>query len=200
VRIRIDGKEVGSATFETGQADAVVIDRLEEHLQEQSRVEVESTSADAVPYVFSRRYTVRSLPEPQSPLRVSVQADAEVAQRSEVQVRVAVQNDGAETARHVIAHIGLPAGLQVADERLQSLQSSGAFDAFEVRGREVRLAWNEVAPGEEGARSVTLPATAVLPGSFTGPPSRIYVEAEPERASWAEPLKMQVTAPAPAAR
>ena len=91
----------------------------------------------------------------------------------------------------VIAAIGLPAGVTVAPQVLKSLEAAGAFDAWEVRDREVVLYWRGLAPSE--SKPVVLDAVAAIPGTVTAPASRAALYYAPESTCWTAGVALEVT-------
>ena len=90
-----------------------------------------------------------------------------------------------------VAVLGLPAGLEFQLNQLEDLVRSGTIDYYETRAREVICYWRTLAPSEQVR--LTLDLIAAVPGSFTGPPPRVYLHDDPERKSENAPLSVEIT-------
>jgi hypothetical protein len=75
---------------------------------------------------------------------------------------------------------------------LEDLLQAGAFDLWERTGREVHLYWRDLEPREE--QSLELTCVASIPGTTTGPASRVRPYYAQELVRWASPLQARVLA------
>jgi hypothetical protein len=105
-------------------------------------------------------------------------------------VQVEVSNENERPLGMVVAIIGLPGGLEVRYEQLQEMVTRGVIPFFEVKGREVVLYWRTLKSRERV--SLSLEASAVIPGNFTGPASRVYEYYASEFKQWSTPLKCTI--------
>ena len=89
-----------------------------------------------------------------------------------------------------VAVVGLPAGLTVSADVLESLRKAGRFDHYEIRGRELVLYWRGLAPRAQ--RTVVLDCVARIPGTTVGPASRTYLYYADDQKRWAAPLAVTI--------
>ncbi len=130
--------------------------------------------------------------DPACPVRLSAklgQAKAKIGQTVSLEVQLVNATD--RGLPMTVAIVGLPAGMEVRLERLEALRRSGELDAYQVRAGELVCTWRSFAPKRTAI--VQLDLAAVIPGKFTAPASRTYLNDAPERKHWVEPLAIEIT-------
>jgi len=91
-----------------------------------------------------------------------------------------------------IALIGIPGGLRPLRAALDDLMAKGRISAWEQTGDLLVLYWTEISERSEG---LSIPCVAEVPGTFTGPPSRLYPYYAPHQRAWSAPLSVTIDAP-----
>ncbi len=91
-----------------------------------------------------------------------------------------------------VAVIGIPGGLRPVRAALDDLVAAGDLDAWEQTGDLLVLYWDVLYDYTNG---LSFPCVAEVPGTFTGPPSRLYPYYDPSRRAWSTPLNVTIAAP-----
>ena len=104
---------------------------------------------------------------------------------------VTVINRTGESLPTPVALIGIPGGLEVRHDQLKELVEEGRIAAYEVLGREVVLYWRAL----EAEQRVDLPLSlvAAIPGTYTGPASRVYEYYTDEHKQWVDGMQVTIT-------
>ena len=89
------------------------------------------------------------------------------------------------------AVLGLPAGLEVRTEHLARLRQIGTIDYYQTGPRKLVLYLRKLAPNQEVELNVEL--IAAIPGKYTGPASRVYLNTPTRLEHWNEPLSVEIT-------
>ena len=136
-----------------------------------------------MPFAFEVTYNT-SLPVSSEATELKLQtrissADIQEGEALEMEAVITVGDKNAPTP---IAIIGIPAGLEVRRDQLKELVSSNRISAYEVVGREVILYWRALKADEK--RIVPISLTAAIPGTYTGPASRVYLYYTDEHKHW----------------
>lgn len=129
--------------------------------------------------------------DPQAPLRLRTQLRrAEAVEGDTVAVDVTVQNPGAQAVPTPIVRLGLPAGCELPTRVLEDLQKAGTFDHWELRGRDLVLYWRTLPA--RGEQTFVLDLVARVPGTSSGPASRVLPYYTPTAVHWAAPLQLAI--------
>jgi len=108
---------------------------------------------------------------------------------TEVVVRVTNVTD--QPLPMVIAQIRLPGGIEPRFTKLQELVKSGKVDYYEIfGGREVVLYWRGM--DEKGVVELSFDVVALVPGTYTGRASTVYLYYTPEEAFYVNSLKADI--------
>jgi len=107
------------------------------------------------------------------------------------EVKVKVHNVSAEPLPMVIAQIRLPGGLEPRFEKLKELVKSEKIDYYEIFGaREIVLYWRGM--HAKGEVEVSFDGVAVVPGTYTGRSSCVYLYYTPEQVYWVDGLRTEI--------
>jgi uncharacterized protein YfaS (alpha-2-macroglobulin family) len=158
-----------------------------------NRLEVELAGVNPLPYVLAIHYRTAKPPSDAAcPVRLSAKlAQVKVKAGQAVPLEVQVVNATDRGLPMTVAVVGLPAGMEIRPERIEALRRSGALDAYEIRPRELVCYWRSFASKKTAI--VQLDLAAAVPGRFTAPASRAYLNDTPERKHWIEPLTVEIT-------
>lgn len=191
--VQVNGRVAFEIPFQAGRREALRVPGLAAHLEPGDNVvELRLSGDNEFPYAADLRYfSDQPADEPDAALRITVAGPEEpvtVGQRVTLAVRV--DNARGEGLPMAVAVVGLPAGLEIPAEILRHLQEAGAFDFWELSGREITLYWRSLAP--DAVKEFLLDTVAQIPGTTTGPASRVWLYYTPTSRSWAPPLTVEV--------
>lgn len=194
VQVFVGGKPVAREAFPAGHPDALVFELWGVAGSGDAEIRVELEGGGGVlPWACDLGYhTDQPADDPDAKVAIATRlAQDSVEEGRTVSVHVAVQNQTDTGLPMTMAIVGIPAGLEVPTAELADRQRSGAFDLWELRGRELILYWRGLAPN--AVRSVDLDCVARIPGVTAGPASRTYLYYTPSDVRWAPPLRVEVT-------
>ncbi len=195
VHVFVNGRQAATQAFAAGHPDALVFELWDAAGTGDAEVRVElEGGGGALPWACDLAYHTDQPADDQG-AKVAIAtrlAQASVEEGRTVGLHVAVQNRTDAGLPMTMAIVGLPAGLEIPTAELVDRQRAGAFDLWELRGRELVLYWRGLAPNAE--RGVALDCVARIPGVTTGPASRTYLYYTPGDVRWAPPLRVDVTA------
>jgi hypothetical protein len=196
VRLLVDGKSVGRPLdFDRRTQGAIVLPDIAQLLTPgKHTISLAMTDGSSMPHTVAiDMTTIRPNSSDACDVGLDVQlTDVEVAEGEITEARVRCENRTQETIPTPIAIIGIPGGLEVRHDQLKDLVKSGSVAAYEVVGREVRLYWRGMAPGQK--HDLTLSLVAAVPGVYTGPASRAYLYYSDEDKQWTDPLRVSIQA------
>lgn len=194
VRVFVDGRLVAGQDFAAGQAEALTF-ALWPFLRvgdAEVRLEVEGGGGPLAWACDLAYHSDVPADDPDAAVGIRTALSAGmVAEGATVSLQVVVINRTAEGLPMTMAAVGLPAGLDLPTAVLADRQQAGAFDLWELRGRELVLYWRGLAP--EAERRVELDLVARVPGVSTGPASRAWLYYTPGQQRWAPGLAVDVT-------
>lgn len=185
----VNGKRLGTISFEKGRRDALVWDDVAGSLSAgKNTVELELDGAGALPYTVSVEYrSARPQSSPRAKVAVASELASSRAKLGEgVTLRARVENRTAEGLPMTLARIGIPGGMVTQTWQLKELREKGLIDFYETRPREVILYWRELAPSAKKAVDIQL-LTAV-PGAYEAPASSAYLYYTAEDKAWSPPV------------
>lgn len=195
VRIFAGDKLLAERAFAAGQPDAVAFDLFAQLAAGAHTLRIElQGGGEALPWACDLAYH-SDRPADDVDAKVAITAalrQATVEEGNTVALDVEVQNRTQDGLPMTLAIVGIPAGLEVTTKVLDDCKRAGAFDLWELRGRELVLYWRGLAPAAQ--RRVSIDLLARIPGSSTGPASRAYLYYTPSLQRWAAPVTVQVTA------
>jgi uncharacterized protein YfaS (alpha-2-macroglobulin family) len=185
VQLYIDGIAVGKpAAFDTESKGAIALPDFSNRLSAgQHSVELRMTDGSKMPFAIEITYNTR-LPANSSvtPLTLTTMLSHEEVTEGEPLEMLATVNVTDDNIPTPIAIIGIPAGLELRHDQLKELVGSNAISAYEIRDSELILYWRALKGGETLQIPVSL--TAEIPGTYTGPASRIYPYYTDEQKQW----------------
>ena len=190
----VDDFLVETMDFEAGHQDPIAFENLVEHLPSgPHRIRLGVTGGNELPWSFEMSYhSDQPADDPECALVMRTDLDVPtVEEGSPVSLRTEIANVTDKGVPMVLAIIGIPAGLEVPTKVLNDLREAKRFDLWEIRGRELILYWRGLAARE--SRVVNLDLIARVPGTTTGPASRIGLYYTPDSQRWSAPLRVEVT-------
>tara|TARA_R110002074_G_scaffold182410_3_gene347273 strand:- start:3231 stop:8240 length:5010 start_codon:yes stop_codon:yes gene_type:complete len=194
VVVYVNDFEVERQSFDSGRKGALHLNGVAEHLAPgENRVRLELTGGNEFPWSFDMAY-FSEVPadDPSAPIELRTTLAAEsVVEGDGIGLDIVVQNLTPDGLPMALAVIGLPAGLDCPNGLLEERQADGVFDLWERRGRELVFYWRDFEPSQRV--DIHLDLIARIPGTTTGPASRIYPYYAPDQVRWAEPLAIEVT-------
>lgn len=196
LQVFVNDRAAGSAVaFDEDTRGAIQLPDIAELLEPgEHRIEIRMTDGAEMPASITIGYADEqpdSSPECKLDITVTLSAAA-VGEGEVLEARVTVSNrEEDEILPMPLAIVGIPGGLEVHHDHLKELVGAGRIAAYEVIGRDVVLYWRELQAG----RSVDLPIRLVaeIPGTYTGPASRVYQYYADEFKTWAAPLTVTIT-------
>jgi alpha-2-macroglobulin-like protein len=196
VRIFADGQPIGDwIAFDQTSQEAIKFPDLSEILSPgDHKLELRMDGGSPMPYAIAVKYNCIT---PQSDQDCKLNLSAKLAQDKVVEgastdATVTVTNTTNEAVPTPIAIIGLPGGLEPRHDQLKELVKRGTIDAYEVLGREVVLYWRSL-PANAKVQ-VPISVIAAIPGSYTGPASRVYLYYTDEHKKWVDGLHVEIAA------
>jgi len=196
VKIKINGKVVQEKFFREQNAEGVVtFDDFSNHLKggDQKLEVVLEGDASNVGYSYLIDYNMLK-PDNDPTCAVSLKTKLSTTGMIEgngSEIFVTMKNNDEKNGQPMtLAIVGLPGGLEPRHEQLRELVSSGTIDFYEVLGREVAIYLREMGPGQEV--NFKIDVLARIPGSYTGPASRIYLYYTNESKFWNDPLSVNI--------
>ena len=199
LEVFVDDRLVRTVPFEAGRIDPLALDDLASELPPgEHRVRLALTGGNEFPFAFALRYHADVPADaPDAPVDLTCRfadgaAEVELLEGESATLQVQVRNLATEGQGMVLATIGLPAGLEVPTRVLEDLVAAEAIDLWERTGREVHLYWRDLEP--RAALSLELTCVARIPGTTTGPASRVRPYYAPDLVRWADPLGVRVIA------
>ncbi|MBX9689904.1 MAG: hypothetical protein K2X27_24550, partial [Candidatus Obscuribacterales bacterium] len=196
VRVYVDGQSVGDwVDFDQSAQGAIKLPEISELLSPgDHKLELRMEGGAPMPYSLSVKYnavTPASSKECKLDLKLSL-AQNKLVEGAPTEANVLVLNKSKEVLPTPVAIIGLPAGLEPRHDQLKELVKKGKIDAYEVRGRELVLYWRSL-PAEAKVE-VPISLIAAIPGSYTGPSSRVYLYYTDEFKQWVDGLQVEIAA------
>jgi hypothetical protein len=179
--------------IEAARLETITLGGLAEKLKPgDNPITVSLTENNQLPYSLEVTYPAAEPDHsPKGILNISTKLSSEKAKQGQaVTLTMSVSNSSTETQPMPIAVLGIPAGLEASRNQLEALKMRGQVDAFEIDGRRIFCFWRSLGPKQTVELNVEL--KAAVSGRYTGPPSKIYLQSEPEQAGWADPVSMEI--------
>ncbi|WP_166819670.1 MG2 domain-containing protein [Thalassoroseus pseudoceratinae] len=157
-------------------------------------IAVQMTDGSSMPYAVTVNFNeVQPQSNDNSPLQMQTSLSrGELQEGAATELRVRCENTSDETVPTPVAIVGLPGGFEVRHDQLKELVSAKKVAAYEVRGRDVILYWRAMEAGQEV--DLSLSCIASIPGSYTGPASRIYPYYSDDQKFWVKPISATISA------
>lgn len=196
IQLLVDGKPFGEPvqfTKET-QGEIVLPEFAEKLTPGKHTIAVQMNDGSSMPYAITVNFNeTQPRSSDESPLRLKTSLSQNELQEGEAaELRVQCENTTDETVPTPVAIIGLPGGFEVRHDQLKELVSAKRIAAYEVRGRDVILYWRAMEAGQKV--ELGLSCIAAIPGTYTGPASRIYPYYTDGQKFWVEPMTATISA------
>ena len=192
--VKVNGNVVAEQHVPAGAAGAILFDRevIDALVPGENAIEVTTTGDEALPWGLSLSYaTLQPASSPDCAVRIETSLDTETATEGEaVGLKVRLVNTTDEGQPMTLVRVGLPAGLEVSNAKLDELKKAGRIDFWETRPREITLYYRALAPNAE--KTLDLELTAAIPGRYEGPASSAYLYYTDEHKDWAAPMALVV--------
>ena len=195
--VQVADGEVGRTEFSADQVQPIRLQGIGGSLKPgKNQLTLSLTGENKMPFSLDIDYRTRK-PRNQDacPVRLATQlAETSVKAGATIGLQVQVENTSGQGQPMTTAIVGLPAGLEARQEKLDELQEAGAFDYYEQNGRELVFYWRSLAPDVRGDNKIdfTLDVVAEIPGEFEGPASRVYLYYTAEEKHWNDPLQVVI--------
>ena len=196
VQLLVDGKSFGQPvpfTKET-QGEIELPQFAEKLTPGKHTIAVQMHDGSSMPYAISVNFNeTQPRSSDKSPLRLKTSLSQDELQEGEAtELQVQCENTTDETIPTPVAIVGLPGGFEVRHDQLKELVSAKKIAAYEVLGRDVVLYWRAMEAGQKV--ELNLSCIAAIPGTYTGPASRIYPYYTDDQKFWVEPIKATISA------
>ena len=204
LQVELNGEVVGFAKLPEEPASGSVVEitglgaEIEERLagKKEMTFQLVATGSESLAYTVDIACHVQT-PESDDacPLQLTTRLTSDrptvpIAAGQLLTVQAVMSNSTSQGLPMTVAIVGLPGGVEPRVDELDELQQTGAFDYYEIRGREVVFYWRTVAPKKR--QEILFHVTAAIPGSYTGPASRVYPYYTAEQKQWVEPLRVEI--------
>lgn len=195
VTLIVNGTEIGSQSYESGQTEGLVFDGFQKELvagPNTIELKHQSQGQGELPFeVASTFYVKQGSDHPDAKLRIESRLEKTALEMGDtVRLNAVVENLTDEGRPMTVARIGLPAGLNPLTWQLKELKEKKRVDFYETRNREVVLYFRQLKPSER--RDVTLELSADIPGRFVSPASRAYLYYTDDQKVWAQPTTVTI--------
>jgi uncharacterized protein YfaS (alpha-2-macroglobulin family) len=194
LELLVDGRPVGEpVAFDASTQGAIELPDAAELLTPGTHaISLRMTDGSTMPFAMAvDLHSTKADSAEQCKVRLTVSlSDEAVDEGAVTEARVVVTNIAEEAIPTPVAIIGLPGGLEVRHDQLKELVRAERISAYEVRGREVVLYWRSLEP--EQKVDLPLSLVAAIPGTYTGPASRVYLYYTDEHKQWADPLTVKI--------
>ncbi len=195
VQLYVNGNAFGHAVvFDENSKGAIELPDFSNELSTgEHTVELRMADGSKMPFAMEITYNT---PLPSNAATTPVVLSTSLSQTRvsegepvELRATITVAEDNVPTP---IAIIGIPAGLELRHDQLKELIGADSISAYEVRDSELILYWRALKAGE--TRVVPVSLTADIPGTYTGPASRIYPYYTDEQKLWQAGQSIEIVA------
>lgn len=191
--LTIDGGFAGAVDVKDGETEPVVLDGFTAALRAGSHsIVVRSVEGSNLPFTVAVEGR-QDLPDDAADgaLRIATELSAtQVEEGALTRLSARVTKVDPTDVGMCVAVLGIPAGLELQARELERLATSKAVDFVELRGRDLVVYWRSF--GAEHERKLHVDLVARIPGTTTGPASRVAPYYQPERRTFAPPLRIEV--------
>ncbi|OGQ24393.1 MAG: hypothetical protein A2138_06840, partial [Deltaproteobacteria bacterium RBG_16_71_12] len=194
VIVQVNGKNVGTASWEAGHKDPIIVDLPGEAFKPgKNDVRMLIDGRDQLPYSMAVSFrSNKPATSEQSKVALTVAADKSSVKMGEtIRVTATVKNKTGEGLPMTLARVGIPGGTSFQTWQLKELKDKGTVAFWETRAREVILYFRDLKPGEE--KIVPIDLVADVPGQYQAPASSAYLYYTDEHKSWADPISATIT-------
>ncbi|HED34197.1 MAG TPA: A-macroglobulin complement component [Gammaproteobacteria bacterium] len=195
VQLYIDNRAFGAPVkFTKGTKGAIELpDFSASLLPGEHSIVLKMTDGSKMPFALEVQYNTH-LPVSSSTAQLKLStklSTSEINEGEPLEMQISVMA-GSNDAPTPVAIVGIPAGLEVRHDQLKELVDAGRISAYEVIGSELVLYWRALKSQEKRVIPVTF--TAAIPGTYTGPASRIYLYYTDEEKVWENAQSVTVLA------
>lgn len=194
VVVQVNGKNVGTASWEAGHKDPIVVALPAESFQGgKNEVRMLIDGRDQLPYSMAVAFrSQKPASSPDSKVDLKVAADKTSVKMGEtIRVTATVKNKTAEGLPMTLARVGIPGGTSFQTWQLKELKDKGLVAFWETRAREVILYFRDLKPNEE--KIIPIDLVADVPGQYEAPASSAYLYYTDEHKTWVDPLSTTIT-------
>lgn len=195
--IQLDDGEVGRTEFSADQVQPIRLQGIGGSLKPgENKLKLNLTGENKMPFALDIAYRTRK-PTSADACAVSLTtklASEKVKAGETIGLNVQVENTTGKGQPMTTAIVGLPAGLEARQEKLEELKEAGKFDYYEQTGRELVFYWRSLSPDikDDAKIDFTLDLIAEIPGKYEGPASRVYLYYTAEQKHWNDPLQVEI--------
>ena len=195
VQLYVNGNAFGQAVvFDENSKGAIELPDFSSELSTgEHTVELRMADGSKMPFAMEITYNT---PLPSNAATTPVVLSTSLSQTRvsegepiELRATITVAEDTVPTP---IAIIGIPAGLELRHDQLKELIGADSISAYEIRDSELILYWRALKAGE--TRVVPVSLIADIPGTYTGPASRIYPYYTDEQKLWQAGHSIEIVA------
>ncbi len=195
LQLIVDGQPVaGAVAFTADQQGAIELpDAVAALSPGRHQVQIRMDGGSQMPYSITASY-YRLKPDSSDACKLHLEAslrDEQVEEGGITEASVTVINRIGDKLPMPVALIGIPGGLEVRHDQLKELVEEGKIAAYEVLGREVVLYWRALEAEQRVDLSLSL--IAAIPGTYTGPASRVYEYYTDEHKQWVDGMQVTIT-------
>lgn len=191
--LRIDGAYAGSIDVAAPRSEPIVLDGFASMLRSGTQsIEVGAQGDASLPFTLSVEGRVDRPDDAQdAALTLSTALSrTKLEEGGATRLTARVTKLDPSDVGMCLAVIGLPAGLELQTRELERLARSAAVDFAELRGRDLVVYWRSF--GAKAERTFHVDLIARIPGTTTGPASRVAPYYQPERRSFAPALTVDI--------
>lgn len=194
LQLRVDGKNFGKALeFGVDSQGALELPEFSARMTPgEHTVELVMTGGGDMPFALDISYnTDQPASSPECPLELTTRLSAKMIAEGEPLELAVTLKALKDDVTMPLAIIGMPAGLEPRHERLKELTAAGQIASYEIIGRDLVLYWRNLKGGSQ--IDLSIPFTAEIPGTYSGPASRAYAYYLDEHKHWVAGEKIVIT-------
>ena len=168
------------------------LDRLEARLVAgHNTLPITFRGTGSLPYVVGVSYRSATAPTRSGPVAVTTRLGrADLSLGESTRLVAAITNTTGAAIPMVLARVGIPGGLEIADWQIKALRERRDVAFVETRPRELIIYLHGMAPRARLELGVSV--TARVPGTYAGPPSAAYLYYTAEHKRWSPPLSVTI--------
>jgi hypothetical protein len=168
------------------------LDRLDARLVSgRNAIPIEYRGRGSLPYAFGVSYRSATPPTRSGPVEAKVnlgRTDLPLGEGTRLTVEITNRSDAGIPM--VLARVGIPGGLEIADWQIDALRDRSDVAFVETRPRELSIYLHGMAP--RARLKIPVSVTARVPGTYAGPPSSAYLYYTAEHKRWSRPLSVTI--------
>jgi hypothetical protein len=187
VTLVVNGKDVGSLSYQPGDREPLVFAGLQKHLTAgKNHVELRHTGQTALPYSLGVTYrSAQPATSAETKVELATRLERNLVKLGEsVRLHVTLTNKTDQGLPMTLARVEIPGGLQFQTWQLKELREKGLIGFYETRPRQVNLYLRHMQPKQQVQLPLDLLAT--VPGDYTAQASTAYLYYTSEHKTWVE--------------